>query len=71
MKQGESVYLHTQPDLRGNVGRVGNGWFDVTWHPFTSDREEAIALGVLGGKRRMRVRYNTREANNIGFGNPN
>jgi hypothetical protein len=71
MKQGEAVFLATQPDLRGNVGRIGPDWFEVTWHPFVVDRPEAVALRVLGGRERTRVRYNKADANNVGFGNPN
>jgi hypothetical protein len=71
MQQGIQTYLHTSPDLRGNVSRVGSDWFEVTWHPFMQDRAEAEALGVLGGRRRMRVRYNKGDAANVGFGVPN
>lgn len=72
MKSGEAVYLHTSPALRGTVARVGDTWFDVTWHPFATDRPETLQdrIDVRAASKRTRVRYDKREAKNIGFGKP-
>lgn len=72
MKQGEAVYLHTSPDIRGNVTSVEDVYFTVTWHAFLADRPDAIDLkvNVRDGSKRTRVRYRKDDAANIGFGVP-
>jgi hypothetical protein len=72
MKQGEAVFLHSSPEMRGNISLVGDGWFDVTWHPFLTDRPEAydLKVNIRDGQKRTRVRYRKGDASNIGFGEP-
>jgi hypothetical protein len=72
MKQGVATYLHSHPELRGNVSRVGPDWFEVTWHPFVKDRPETLRdrIDVRAASRRTRRRYATNDAKNIGFGVP-
>lgn len=72
LKQGTAVYLHTSPDMQGNVSLVGDGWFDVTWHPFLTDRPDAydLKVNVRDGSKRTRVRYTDDNAGNVGFGVP-
>lgn len=68
-KQGTSVYLTTSPDQRGSVSRVDSDGFEVVWNPFVKDRPDALALRVLGGFSRTRVRYPL-DTKIVGFGVP-
>lgn len=70
VKQGESVYLATSPDMRGSVSRVDSDGFEVVWNPFVFDREEALKLKVIGGFNRTRVFYKRGQHGNVVFGVP-
>jgi hypothetical protein len=74
MKAGESVYLHQNPTLRGNISKVTPEGVYVTWHKYVFDVPEALSpqlkVNVREGSKRMRVFYPTREHPNLGVGTP-
>lgn len=74
MKSGEAVYLHQQPELRGNISRVTPEGVYVTWHKYVSDVPECLTkdskVNIALASRRMRVFYPKGEMTNLGVGRP-
>lgn len=74
MKSGQSVYLHQQPELRGNIARVTEDGIWVTWHKYVVDVPECLSkdskVDIRAASKRMRVFYPKGEMSNIGIGRP-
>jgi hypothetical protein len=74
MKVGESVFLASSPECRGNVSAVSGDSFRVTWHAYAKDRPEVLTekmgVNVRDASLRMRVWYSKSETSNLGFGVP-
>lgn len=74
MKSGEAVYLHQQPELRGNIARVTADGIWVTWHKYVDDVPECMTedmkVNIRLSSRRMRVFYRKNEMGNVGIGVP-
>lgn len=55
-KVGETVFLTTHPEFRGNVSAVDGSRFRVTWHKASFDRPD-LAVEKGRTESRMRVWY--------------